>query len=858
MFMKTTIFSIVIMLTSISLSFSQGLVWSKQFTGIGQNQPNAIITDNSGNIYVAGNFNGSISHDTYNLTSRGLQDVFVAKYTSAGTIVWIKQIGGTGTESMYGLALSPDYKHVYLGITFNGTTQIDGTYITSEGSNDIMLVKLSNSGSLESAINEAYGTFNQANGFLSVDASGNIYMVGTFTTDVTFGDGTVKLNATAVDRQNFIAKFDASGNILWANLLESTSDLTYVRTVTTFGSDVYISGQFSGSLILPNSTITSTNSMRDGFVAKLNSSGADYWCRRIRGSGNDIYVYRHNTDENGNVYLASYFLCSQLTIDSTQTVSSNLHPSNTSTGKSDMLMLKYNSNGTLQWVKKYGTTGNDKICNISSASGKFASVGSFTGSININGINLTAKGGTDACMLIGDASNGNVTSVNTGKGKGNEESWVNIVSSTARNYFFTGEFYSDTLTLNTTNLINPKTTTRDGFLAKYGCFDNVTFNATPTTCPNSSDGSITATPSSGSEPYTYLWSTGATTQTISNVAAGTYYVTVSGSSNCTLTSSYNLTSEYVSLQATYSKVDPCYGGVNGSITALPSDGKTPYSYKWSNNKTTQTITGLSAGTYYCTVTDACTSSVILTVTLSASPLNVATSTTPTSPCINTGTATATPSGGKTPYTYKWNTGPTTQTITNLAQGNYYVTVKDACNGQVSKSASVSKKVITISPTTTCTPTGQCNGTATANVTGGDSPYTYYWSDAAHQTTQTAINLCYGLYAVTVKDVNNCSKTASSIKVTNCAKSAEQETWNDDISIFPNPATDYISIFINSSENIYTQMEIYNYAGELVCKKALIAKENEFNIHINNWANGVYFIRFNNDIETKTKSFVIKR
>jgi hypothetical protein len=857
--MKKIIFSLL-MMTSFTFSFSQGLVWSKQFTGTGQNQPTLIATDNSGNVYVAGNFNGSITHDTYNFTSRGLQDVFIAKYSSSGVIQWIKQVGGPGTESIYGLALSPDQKNVYIGVTYNGTTQIESTYLTSEGSNDIFIAKYTSVGDLVDTYNAASGAFNQANGYLSVDASGNIIMIGIFNTDVSLGNGGVKLYANGVDRQNFIAKFDANGNVLWGHLLESTSLLTYVRTVTTVGTDIYISGQFSGSLILPNNTISSSNTLRDGFVAKLDANGNDYWCRRVMGSGNDIYVYRHNTDENGNVYLAGYFLCSQLTIDSTKTISSNLHPSNASSGTSDMLMLKYNTSGTLQWVKKFGSSGNDKINNISIASGIFEAVGSFSGSVTINGINLTSKGGSDACMIIGNATSGDITSVFTAQGKLNEDAWVSNVSPSGRNYLFSGEFYSDTLFLNTTTFKNPNTLTRDGFLAKYGCFDNISFTATQPSCLSSNDGSITANPSTGNSPYTYLWSNSATTQTISNLTAGTYSVTVSGTTGCTLVSSYNLTSNYSALQATYTKIDPCNGGVDGSITAIPSYGKTPYTYLWSNSKTTQTITALPAGTYYCTVSDACTSHVILTVTLSSIALSVTTSTTPTNPCVATGTATANPAGGKIPYTYKWSTSgnPTTQTITNLAVGTYTVSVKDGCNNQVSRSATVAKNTMLITPSSVCTPTGQCHGTATASVTGGDSPYTYLWSDASHQTTQTAVNLCYGLYTVTVKDSYNCSKTYPNIKVSNCAKSVESEISETDISVFPNPATDYVHVFINTPENKYTSIVIYNYSGECLYKKELQSSDNEINIHINEWASGVYFIRLNNDIEINTKSFIIKR
>jgi len=860
---------LAVLTINISFAFSQTYLWKKHFTGTGQNVPLFMVSDNSGNIYIAGNFNGSITHDSYNFTTNGLQDMFLAKYSSTGSIIWIKQLGGTGTENVYGIALSPDQKFIYIGFTFNGTTDIDGWQLTAEG-NDVAVAKFSNSGELDVLFPIASGANHQINGNLAIDAEDNVLVLVNFSNQADIAGGNAKCFANEYStRQNVLVKTDQWGNYIWHRMFETTSSLSYLRTVTTYGTDIYVSGMFSSSISFVNQTVNSSNSLRDGIIAKLNSNGEDVWVRRIMGNGNNIYVYRHNTDADGNVYIAGYFKCNQLTLDSTDAVLSNLHPTNTSSNN-DMLIAKYNPDGTLQWVKTKGSSGDDKLYNIVASASNFAAVGSFGG--NISSLGLTIMGGVDACILVGNAATGQINTATAAKGSLNEYAWTCLLSSSGRSYHYMGEFNSSKLYLGNDFLINPKVNYRDGFLAKLGCFDDIDFSATKVSCPGGSNGSITATPTSGNEPYTYLWNTGATTQTISNLVAGTYTVTVSGSNGCTLSKSYNL-EENPPLTATYTKTDPCPGAIDGSATAIPQNGNPPYTYLWSyQSKTTQSISGIPAGTYYCTIRDACPASVVVTVTLTSPPgLSLSLSSTPSSYCttINSGSVTVVPTGGKTPYSYVWRKNSLsgtivgyTQTVYNLGRATYYASVTDGCNATKTGSVSVAKKAFTLTPSSNCTQQGQCTGWAQIDVTAGtgDPPYTYLWNDPAHQTTQRAVGLCYSTvgYTVTVTDVNNCTKTYPNIRIYNCSKSAIEEPSDINISVFPNPANDYLHVFINSEQNLYQNIEVYNSAGQLIFEKPLMNEETEINIHTSKWLEGVYLLRIVGDGDIYSKTFIIKR
>ncbi|MDX2278274.1 MAG: gliding motility-associated C-terminal domain-containing protein [Saprospiraceae bacterium] len=216
------------------------------------------------------------------------------------------------------------------------------------------------------------------------------------------------------------------------------------------------------------------------------------------------------------------------------------------------------------------------------------------------------------------------------------------------------------------------------------------------------------------------------------------------------------------LTLSVSAVSPsCFGAANGSATVQASGGATPFTYKWNNGQTTQTALNLAAGTYTVTVTTATGLTASATTTLSQPALLVAKVKTTDLLC-NTGpengTAVASVQGGKSPYTYLWNTGATTKSIQNLGQDTYTVTVTDA-NGCTSSDFGLVAKPSPILVTITIN-SPSCNGSngsATLNATGGTAPYTYVWKSLEGATGATQNNLAPGAYLVSVFDANGCEK-----------------------------------------------------------------------------------------------------
>jgi gliding motility-associated-like protein len=285
----------------------------------------------------------------------------------------------------------------------------------------------------------------------------------------------------------------------------------------------------------------------------------------------------------------------------------------------------------------------------------------------------------------------------------------------------------------------------------------------PTVCPGAST-TITASGSGGQAPYSFLWSTGQTSPSVSK-PAGTYTVTVSDAtgSACSATASVTINqSSDITLTVSSTNVS-CNGGSNGTATVYASGGMPGYSYAWlpsGGNNTT--AANLFPGNYSVTVTDmiGCIETASATITQPASAVSINMSS--TSPqCFGdaNGTATATGVGGTGPYSYYWyNTGSSSSTITGLLPGVYTATVADNTGCFTNDTISVLPAVqIQLTGSTTPASCNTNNGSATVNPTGGTGTYTYVWSPAIGGTNSTASNINAGTYTVTVTDGNGCQE-----------------------------------------------------------------------------------------------------
>jgi hypothetical protein len=295
---------------------------------------------------------------------------------------------------------------------------------------------------------------------------------------------------------------------------------------------------------------------------------------------------------------------------------------------------------------------------------------------------------------------------------------------------------------------------------------------TNVSCNGGSNGVATVTASGGAGGYTYLWNTGATTATITGRPAGTYSVTVTDANSCTKIVNNISITQPPALGGTSSTTPvSCFGGANGTATVTPSGGTGSYTYAWSpSGGTAATATGLTAGTYSVTITDsnACTF-VLSGITVSQPSAALNGTIAITNVACNGGTngaASVTPSGGTGTYSYLWNTGATTATITGLTAGVYSVTITDSnsCAKIINNINVTQPPVLNAVPAfTNVSCNGGANGVASVTASGGAGGYSYLWNTGA--TTATITGLTAGTYSVTVTDGNSCTKILNNITIT---------------------------------------------------------------------------------------------
>ncbi len=294
---------------------------------------------------------------------------------------------------------------------------------------------------------------------------------------------------------------------------------------------------------------------------------------------------------------------------------------------------------------------------------------------------------------------------------------------------------------------------------------NVTVNNI--TCANVS-GSAVINETGGTLPYVYSWSPyGGNAASATGLNVGSYLVTILDNNNCKDTIQIKIVNTST-VKVTVINITPvtCFGGSNGAATAIAT-GVSPFTYVWSpTGGSNATSTTLSVGGYQVKVTDntGCIGIDSVQITGPTQITSVIT-TTPTTCNNSNGAATITASGGVAPYSYVWSPGSYVgSSVSNLSAGRYTVTITDAKG-----CASTSQAIVdpSSSPSlsfnikhTTC---NLNNGSIAANVSGGVSPYNYYWSPVG-LTTPVLNNLASGNYSLQVTDFKGC--TVSSIVFVN--------------------------------------------------------------------------------------------
>lgn len=282
--------------------------WVKQATGTGGQSTstlgNRIARDNADNLYVTGGTFGTSTIGSVEVVSSGSFDMYVAKYDSDGNSLWVKKGGGTLDDQGTAIAVD-DFNNVYVTGFFRGTATFDSFTLTSSSAH-LFLLKYSSDGTLLWA-KQASGASPATSTPIDIDTdvSGNIFITGTMFRAVDFGGVTLTACVTCAS-DVFTAKYDPSGNLLWAKKAggsDANGDVSFGISVTPSGES-YITGSYYGTasfdaVVLGNiSGINNSNA----FVAKYDASGNILWAKGGSGEGRSVSV-----DNASNIYATGRF-----------------------------------------------------------------------------------------------------------------------------------------------------------------------------------------------------------------------------------------------------------------------------------------------------------------------------------------------------------------------------------------------------------------------------------------------------------------------------------------------------------------------------------------------------------------------
>ncbi len=374
----------------------------------------AVATDAAGNVYITGSFQDKLTlgsgSDTRTLTSSGDEDIFVAKYSAAGALVWAQQMGGTETDQGLGIAVDSQ-GNAYVTGAIEGTAQFGSASVFADGPTAAFIAQIDSDGTL-GYVWDATGPGSASGLGVAVDSAGNVYATGTFSGLIHFDStGTTADLTSAGPVSAFVVKI-TDGVTAWAEAVGGTGSAVG-EAIAASASGVVVTGSFQGTVTLPGNGGGATGNPTQGplpaatltaggssalFVADLDPSGNFLWARQSTGTF-DTLGAGVALDPAGNVYVTGSF-AGPVNFDpghSNQTLSSF--------GAQDAFVMMYNSAGTFDWVHQMGGAGSDSGGQAIAVDGlgNVYVTGSFTGTAQFDGskptgYTMTSRGGLDAFM----------------------------------------------------------------------------------------------------------------------------------------------------------------------------------------------------------------------------------------------------------------------------------------------------------------------------------------------------------------------------------------------------------------------------------------------------------------------------
>ncbi|MBN1987786.1 MAG: hypothetical protein JW783_00130, partial [Bacteroidales bacterium] len=787
------------------------LSWIRRMGSVGQEDPFGVTTDEDGNIYVTGGFQETATFDSYELNTVGTgQDIFLVKLNPSGDAIWARNVAwGTGGDRGYDIVYSNGL--LYLSgmvktiATFGSAGEPGGevTVTQSVGSFDPFIAKFDTTGDFY-WVNKFTHTVSGASLIegLAIGSSGNIYGGGALL-------GTLQINGTSYSSTGLgdmiLVKLDAlTGASTWVRKGGGVND-DQIKSIASDGSNsIYVVGYAQGTGTLDSTSTLQSSSYTakatDMFIARYTSEGRLMW-KRLNGDIGADQAYGVNVNEN--IILMSGYFSGSVTFNQT-TINSG------STTNNDTGFFVYDSDGNPLTAESLSGSGEDRGQGIAYDPDGFTYIGGYFKSPTLTAGSITlTNSSTNKDVFV--AKYQNPFSVVFTTSEHISCNGANDGALTVTPYF--GAFpYSYSWTKDGAPFANSDSTAINLAAGAYSVMvtDNngktasssftvtepavvlsngVTSNAS---CFHAGDGTVTLSPTGGTLPYAYFWTTSdGLGQTIdakdqTTLWAGTYDLTITDKNGCTHNQQYTITEPtQISITGIVTNISaPNNGGVNATI----SGGSGIYAnLSWKDEAlievgTSEDLSGLNVeGNYTLTATDNTGCSVSQSFFVQDERIfSIAVTSQTDILCKDDASGSITigyiNESAPANVSFLWLPGgETTASISGLLADTYTVQVTDNVDGILGNGNDIvlTKDITILEPSvglggTLAQTNVSCNGESTGlinlTVTGGTAPYLYQWkkNGIAYSTFEDISNLSIGTYEVTITDDNGCTGTTSTV------------------------------------------------------------------------------------------------
>jgi hypothetical protein len=375
--------------------------WASHIGSPDQDGGESIVADKTNNLYVAGSYNGYPLHfqsGVFGLS--GYDDFFLVKYDNSGNEVWKKQFGGNNSSSnddeyIADMCYDSINDFIYITGTFYNSTSF-GNGINVAG-NGFFLAKFDLNGNCIWA-KKASTFYRGCGNGVAVDNAGNVYVTGTNSATYTFG-------TFSVPKGGFIAKYDASGNVLWAKqkfryFVPVVPSELEPNGIQIYNSNILIAGSAYNDTIVVDTITALNHGNHSAFISSFDLNGNIKWLKLCAGR-NDSNIQAgfggsgFSSDKYGNSYISGYF--TDTGYFDTLVLTNNL--------KEDAFLAKYDINGKRQWVQQLHSSNGAESHNVSTnANGETYITGYFRGTANFGAYQVVAATGQEMFAARYDSS----------------------------------------------------------------------------------------------------------------------------------------------------------------------------------------------------------------------------------------------------------------------------------------------------------------------------------------------------------------------------------------------------------------------------------------------------------------------